>query len=95
MGVLDVIELYLFSPEQEAENIVSKIKQQQYQDLLMNDQLTQERQEEKVFIDYGILIHLLQRPEQCRNFIAVLLSLNCEFNADNVNSMHTLYYKVI
>uniref|UniRef100_A0A3B3QY45 phosphatidylinositol-3,4,5-trisphosphate 5-phosphatase n=1 Tax=Paramormyrops kingsleyae TaxID=1676925 RepID=A0A3B3QY45_9TELE len=39
-------------PSSDAENIVSKIKQQQYQDLLMYDQLTQERQEEKVFIDY-------------------------------------------
>ncbi|XP_048832199.1 phosphatidylinositol 3,4,5-trisphosphate 5-phosphatase 1 [Brienomyrus brachyistius] len=39
-------------PSSEAENIVSKIKQQQYQELLMHDQLTQERQEEKVFINY-------------------------------------------
>uniref|UniRef100_A0A8C2GTE2 phosphatidylinositol-3,4,5-trisphosphate 5-phosphatase n=1 Tax=Cyprinus carpio TaxID=7962 RepID=A0A8C2GTE2_CYPCA len=37
---------------QEAENIVMKIKQQQYQDLLARDQLNIEREEEKVFLDY-------------------------------------------
>ncbi|XP_051562601.1 phosphatidylinositol 3,4,5-trisphosphate 5-phosphatase 1-like isoform X2 [Myxocyprinus asiaticus] len=39
-------------PSQEAENIVMKIKQQQYQDLLARDQLNMEREEEKVFLDY-------------------------------------------
>uniref|UniRef100_A0A673MJC4 phosphatidylinositol-3,4,5-trisphosphate 5-phosphatase n=1 Tax=Sinocyclocheilus rhinocerous TaxID=307959 RepID=A0A673MJC4_9TELE len=39
-------------PAQEAENIVMKIKQQQYQDLLARDQLNIEREEEKVFLDY-------------------------------------------
>ncbi|CAB1314390.1 unnamed protein product [Coregonus sp. 'balchen'] len=36
----------------EAENIVTKIKQQQYQELLCKDQLTIERGEEKVFLHY-------------------------------------------
>ncbi|XP_051569133.1 phosphatidylinositol 3,4,5-trisphosphate 5-phosphatase 1-like [Myxocyprinus asiaticus] len=39
-------------PSQEAEIIVMKIKQQQYQDLLARDQLNMEREEEKVFLDY-------------------------------------------
>uniref|UniRef100_A0A672MQA9 phosphatidylinositol-3,4,5-trisphosphate 5-phosphatase n=1 Tax=Sinocyclocheilus grahami TaxID=75366 RepID=A0A672MQA9_SINGR len=39
-------------PAQEAENIVMKIKLQQYQDLLARDQLNIEKEEEKVFLDY-------------------------------------------
>ncbi|XP_051997179.1 phosphatidylinositol 3,4,5-trisphosphate 5-phosphatase 1 [Xyrauchen texanus] len=39
-------------PSQEAEIIVMKIKQQQYQDLLARDQLNMEREEEKVFLFY-------------------------------------------
>lgn len=39
-------------PPQDAENIVMKIKQQQYQELLAKDQLSIEKKEEKVFIDY-------------------------------------------
>ncbi|XP_036378129.1 phosphatidylinositol 3,4,5-trisphosphate 5-phosphatase 1 [Megalops cyprinoides] len=39
-------------PSAEAENIVGKIKQQQYQDLLCRDQLSMERAEGKVFLDY-------------------------------------------
>ncbi|KAJ8418642.1 hypothetical protein AAFF_G00001410 [Aldrovandia affinis] len=39
-------------PPTEAENIVTKIKQQQYQELLNRDQLTMERGEEKVFLHY-------------------------------------------
>uniref|UniRef100_A0A8C2A4Z8 phosphatidylinositol-3,4,5-trisphosphate 5-phosphatase n=1 Tax=Cyprinus carpio TaxID=7962 RepID=A0A8C2A4Z8_CYPCA len=39
-------------PAQEAENIVMKIKQQQYQDLLARDQLNMEKEEERVFLDY-------------------------------------------
>uniref|UniRef100_A0A671SZU2 phosphatidylinositol-3,4,5-trisphosphate 5-phosphatase n=1 Tax=Sinocyclocheilus anshuiensis TaxID=1608454 RepID=A0A671SZU2_9TELE len=39
-------------PSQEAENIVMKIKLQQYQDLLARDQLNIEKEEEKVFLDY-------------------------------------------
>ncbi|XP_056607110.1 phosphatidylinositol 3,4,5-trisphosphate 5-phosphatase 1 [Triplophysa dalaica] len=40
-----------FQP-QDAENIVMKIKQQQYQELLAKDQLSTEMKEGKVFIDY-------------------------------------------
>ncbi|XP_041696636.1 phosphatidylinositol 3,4,5-trisphosphate 5-phosphatase 1 isoform X1 [Coregonus clupeaformis] len=39
-------------PTTEAESIVTKIKQQQYQELLCRDQLTIERAEEKVFLHY-------------------------------------------
>ncbi|KAK0137918.1 Phosphatidylinositol 3,4,5-trisphosphate 5-phosphatase 1 [Merluccius polli] len=39
-------------PSTEAENIVSKIKQQQYQELLGKDQLTMERDEGKVFLHF-------------------------------------------
>ncbi|KAM6963111.1 phosphatidylinositol 3,4,5-trisphosphate 5-phosphatase 1 [Aplochiton taeniatus] len=39
-------------PSSEAENIVAKIKQQQYQDLLCRDQLSIERAEGKVFLHY-------------------------------------------
>ncbi|XP_012990311.1 phosphatidylinositol 3,4,5-trisphosphate 5-phosphatase 1 isoform X2 [Esox lucius] len=39
-------------PSTEAENIVTKIKQQQYQELLCRDQLTMERGEGKVFLHY-------------------------------------------
>uniref|UniRef100_A0A8C2H037 phosphatidylinositol-3,4,5-trisphosphate 5-phosphatase n=1 Tax=Cyprinus carpio TaxID=7962 RepID=A0A8C2H037_CYPCA len=39
-------------PAQEAENIVMKIKLQQYQDLLARDQLNMEKEEERVFLDY-------------------------------------------
>ncbi|KAJ8375173.1 hypothetical protein SKAU_G00057530 [Synaphobranchus kaupii] len=39
-------------PSTEAENIVAKIKHQQYQELLSRDQLTMEREEEKVFLHY-------------------------------------------
>ncbi|KAK3557433.1 hypothetical protein QTP70_026637 [Hemibagrus guttatus] len=39
-------------PPTEAENIVMKIKQQQYQELLSRDQLNMERADEKVFLYY-------------------------------------------
>ncbi|KAL4630721.1 phosphatidylinositol 3,4,5-trisphosphate 5-phosphatase 1 isoform X1 [Arapaima gigas] len=39
-------------PSSEAENIVTKIKQQQYQELLKEDQLNQERAGERVFLHY-------------------------------------------
>uniref|UniRef100_A0A8C8FZ57 phosphatidylinositol-3,4,5-trisphosphate 5-phosphatase n=1 Tax=Oncorhynchus tshawytscha TaxID=74940 RepID=A0A8C8FZ57_ONCTS len=39
-------------PSTEAESIVTKIKQQQYQELLCRDQLTIEKGEEKVFLHY-------------------------------------------
>ncbi|XP_028817201.1 phosphatidylinositol 3,4,5-trisphosphate 5-phosphatase 1 isoform X2 [Denticeps clupeoides] len=39
-------------PFTEAENIVTKIKQQHYPELLRSDQLTMERSEEKVFLEY-------------------------------------------
>ncbi|KAG7267152.1 hypothetical protein CRUP_031863, partial [Coryphaenoides rupestris] len=39
-------------PSTDAENIVSKIKQQQYQDLLGKDQLNMERDEGKVFLHF-------------------------------------------
>ncbi|XP_071343252.1 phosphatidylinositol 3,4,5-trisphosphate 5-phosphatase 1 [Trachinotus anak] len=39
-------------PSTEAENIVTKIKQQQYQELLSKDQLTMERDEGKVFLHF-------------------------------------------
>ncbi|XP_030647188.1 phosphatidylinositol 3,4,5-trisphosphate 5-phosphatase 1 [Chanos chanos] len=39
-------------PSSEAENIVTKIKHQQYQELLGRDQLTMERAEGKVFLHY-------------------------------------------
>uniref|UniRef100_A0A4W4EG02 phosphatidylinositol-3,4,5-trisphosphate 5-phosphatase n=1 Tax=Electrophorus electricus TaxID=8005 RepID=A0A4W4EG02_ELEEL len=39
-------------PTQEAENIVMKIKQQNYQELLSRDQLNMERAEENVFLNY-------------------------------------------
>ncbi|CAL8309967.1 unnamed protein product [Lota lota] len=39
-------------PSTEAENIVSKIKQQQYQELLVKDQLNMERDEGKVFLHF-------------------------------------------
>ncbi|XP_057193929.1 phosphatidylinositol 3,4,5-trisphosphate 5-phosphatase 1 isoform X5 [Triplophysa rosa] len=42
-----------FQP-QDAENIVMKIKQQQYQELLAKDQLSTEMKEGKVFIDYDL-----------------------------------------
>ncbi|XP_005919800.1 phosphatidylinositol 3,4,5-trisphosphate 5-phosphatase 1 [Haplochromis burtoni] len=40
-------------PSSEAENIVSKIKQQQYQELLTKDQLSMERKESKVFLHFA------------------------------------------
>ncbi|KAM8890409.1 phosphatidylinositol 3,4,5-trisphosphate 5-phosphatase 1 isoform 2-T2 [Synchiropus picturatus] len=40
-------------PSTDAELIVSKIKQQQYQDLLVKDQLSIERQEGKVFVHFS------------------------------------------
>ena len=43
----------MFNPLQEAETIVAKIKQQQYQELLRSDQLTMERNEQRVFLHYG------------------------------------------
>ncbi|XP_029938564.1 phosphatidylinositol 3,4,5-trisphosphate 5-phosphatase 1 [Salarias fasciatus] len=39
-------------PSSEAENIVTKINKQQYQELLGRDQLTMERNEEKVFLHF-------------------------------------------
>ncbi|XP_059805287.1 phosphatidylinositol 3,4,5-trisphosphate 5-phosphatase 1 isoform X3 [Hypanus sabinus] len=39
-------------PTQEAENIVEKIKQQQYQELLAKDQLTIEKNDKKVFLQF-------------------------------------------
>lgn len=39
-------------PSHEAENIVMKIKQQQYKELLAQDQLKIEKDEEKVFLEY-------------------------------------------
>ncbi|XP_031431379.1 phosphatidylinositol 3,4,5-trisphosphate 5-phosphatase 1 isoform X2 [Clupea harengus] len=39
-------------PSTEAETIVAKIKQQQYQELLRSDQLTMERNEQRVFLHY-------------------------------------------
>ncbi|XP_026201450.1 phosphatidylinositol 3,4,5-trisphosphate 5-phosphatase 1 isoform X1 [Anabas testudineus] len=39
-------------PSSEAENIVAKIKQQQYQELLSKDQLTMERNDGKVFLHF-------------------------------------------
>ncbi|XP_069752631.1 phosphatidylinositol 3,4,5-trisphosphate 5-phosphatase 1 isoform X2 [Narcine bancroftii] len=39
-------------PAQEAENIVEKIKQQQYQDLLAKDQLTIEKNDKKIFLQF-------------------------------------------
>ncbi|XP_066565259.1 phosphatidylinositol 3,4,5-trisphosphate 5-phosphatase 1 isoform X2 [Amia ocellicauda] len=39
-------------PSVEAENIVTKIKQQQYQELLSKDQLTIEKKDSKVFLHY-------------------------------------------
>lgn len=41
------------SPSQEAEYIVTKIKQQQYQELLSKDQLSMERNDGKVFLHFG------------------------------------------
>jgi len=40
-------------PSQEAENIVTKIKQQQYQELLSKDQLNIEMNDGKVFLHFG------------------------------------------
>nr|XP_057929529.1 phosphatidylinositol 3,4,5-trisphosphate 5-phosphatase 1 [Doryrhamphus excisus]XP_057929530.1 phosphatidylinositol 3,4,5-trisphosphate 5-phosphatase 1 [Doryrhamphus excisus]XP_057929531.1 phosphatidylinositol 3,4,5-trisphosphate 5-phosphatase 1 [Doryrhamphus excisus]XP_057929532.1 phosphatidylinositol 3,4,5-trisphosphate 5-phosphatase 1 [Doryrhamphus excisus] len=40
-------------PNTEAEYIVSKIKQQQYQELLCRDQLTMERNDQKVFLHFA------------------------------------------
>lgn len=40
-------------PLQEAENIVTKIRQQQYQELLSKDQLNMERNDGKVFLHFG------------------------------------------
>lgn len=40
-------------PLQEAEYIVTKIKQQQYQELLSKDQLNMERNDGKVFLHFG------------------------------------------
>lgn len=42
-------------PSQEAEYIVTKIKQQQYQELLSKDQLSMERSDGKVFLHFGKL----------------------------------------
>ncbi|XP_051873683.1 phosphatidylinositol 3,4,5-trisphosphate 5-phosphatase 1 isoform X2 [Pristis pectinata] len=39
-------------PAQEAENIVEKIKQQQYQELLAKDQLTIEKNDKKIFLQF-------------------------------------------
>lgn len=47
-----VTTLHCF-PSQEAENIVTKIKQQQYHELLSKDQLSMERDEGKVFLHFG------------------------------------------
>lgn len=40
-------------PLQDAENIVTKIKQQQYHDLLSRDQLGMERNDGRVFLHFG------------------------------------------
>ena len=40
-------------PSQEAEYIVTKIKQQQYQELLSKDQLGMEKKDGKVFLHFG------------------------------------------
>ncbi|XP_038671329.1 phosphatidylinositol 3,4,5-trisphosphate 5-phosphatase 1-like [Scyliorhinus canicula] len=40
-------------PSQEADNIVEKIKQQQYQELLTKDQLIMEKNTKKVFLQFG------------------------------------------
>lgn len=40
-------------PSQEAEYIVTKIKQQQYQELLSKDQLSMEKKDGKVFLHFG------------------------------------------
>lgn len=47
-----VTTLHCF-PSQEAEYIVTKIKQQQYQELLSKDQLNMERNDGKVFLHFG------------------------------------------
>nr|XP_006003065.1 PREDICTED: phosphatidylinositol 3,4,5-trisphosphate 5-phosphatase 1 [Latimeria chalumnae] len=39
-------------PVTDAENMIQKIKQQQYQDLLSKDQLTMERKENKIFLNF-------------------------------------------
>ncbi|XP_067898054.1 phosphatidylinositol 3,4,5-trisphosphate 5-phosphatase 1 isoform X2 [Heterodontus francisci] len=39
-------------PTQEAENIVEKIRQQQYQELLAKDQLTMEKSDKKIFLQF-------------------------------------------
>lgn len=46
-------ESLLCFPSQEAEYIVTKIKQQQYQELLSKDQLSMERDDGKVFLHFG------------------------------------------
>lgn len=45
--------LHTVSPLQEAEHIVTKIRQQQYQELLSKDQLNMERNDGKVFLHFG------------------------------------------
>lgn len=48
---------------QEAEAIVQKIKQQQYADLLVHDQLLTERREQKVFLHFGEITAALLPPQ--------------------------------
>uniref|UniRef100_A0A8D0CWD2 Inositol polyphosphate-5-phosphatase D n=1 Tax=Sander lucioperca TaxID=283035 RepID=A0A8D0CWD2_SANLU len=50
-NILKVFTLHCF-PSQEAEYIVTKIKQQQYQELLSKDQLNMERNDGKVFLHF-------------------------------------------
>lgn len=45
-----------FLCSQEAENIIQKIKQQQYSELLSFDQLFMERKDQKVFLQFGKVI---------------------------------------
>lgn len=49
---------------QEAEYIVTKIKQQQYQELLSKDQLTIEKNDGKVFLHFG---ELLESSDQVKD----------------------------
>ena len=65
-------------PLQEAENIVTKIKQQQYQELLNKDQLNMERNDGKVFLHFGELWKTQINTDISHEF-AVIIKKKCSF----------------
>uniref|UniRef100_A0A4W3IR23 phosphatidylinositol-3,4,5-trisphosphate 5-phosphatase n=1 Tax=Callorhinchus milii TaxID=7868 RepID=A0A4W3IR23_CALMI len=72
-------------PASEAENIIQKIKQQQYQELLVKDQLTLEKNDGKIFLQFqlemsGTLYYKIVRLIVIFWMLIFIFSLQIKFN---------------